>query len=69
MSSGLLVLFYISLMTFSLANAEMRLILSRVHYNFDLELDERSENWSRQETYILWNKPCLYIRLRPRVVM
>lgn len=52
---------------FSLANAEMRLILARVLYNFDLELDERSENWSRQETYILWNKPGLYVRLRPRV--
>lgn len=45
----------------------MRLILARVLYNFDLELDERSENWSRQETYILWNKPGLYVRLRPRV--
>ncbi|KJK61356.1 Cytochrome P450 [Aspergillus parasiticus SU-1] len=53
----------------NLANAEMRLILARVLYNFDLELDVRSENWSQQETYILWNKPGLYVRLRPRVGM
>ncbi|KNG80574.1 toxin biosynthesis cytochrome P450 monooxygenase [Aspergillus nomiae NRRL 13137] len=46
---------------------EMRLILARVLYNFDLELDERSVNWNQQEIYILWNKPCLYVRLHPRV--
>jgi hypothetical protein len=49
---------------FSLAYAELRLILARIIYNFDLVLDPRSENWTeRNEIFLLWKKPDLYIRL------
>ncbi|KAM6529442.1 hypothetical protein FALCPG4_007578 [Fusarium falciforme] len=47
-----------------LAYAEMRLILARIIWNFDLEIDPRSEGWiDRNEIYLLWEKPDLYVRL------
>ncbi|KAF4461041.1 cytochrome P450 [Fusarium albosuccineum] len=51
----------------NLAYAEMRLILARVVWNFDLELDPKSQDWLQQnEAFTLWQKPDLYIRLLPR---
>ncbi|KAF9891541.1 hypothetical protein FE257_004008 [Aspergillus nanangensis] len=51
----------------NLAYAEMRLILARMIWNFDLELDPRSEGWlERNVLHFLWDKPQLYIRLIPR---
>ncbi|KAH6889402.1 cytochrome P450 [Thelonectria olida] len=53
----------------NLAYAEMRLILARVIWNFDLELDEKSRNWPRDaRLYTLWDKPPLYVHLRPRKI-
>jgi averantin hydroxylase len=50
----------------NLANAEMRLILTKLLYNFDLELDKRSINWIQgQKTYSLWEKPPLWIVVKP----
>ncbi|TVY67409.1 Cytochrome P450 monooxygenase aclL [Lachnellula suecica] len=50
----------------NLAYAEMRLILARLLWNFDLELDARSENWTDgMKMYILWEKPALYVKLKP----
>jgi len=51
----------------SLAYAEMRLFMSRLIWNFDIELDSRSKGWLDQNLmYFLWEKPQLYIRLTPR---
>ena len=48
----------------SLAYNEMRVILARLLWNFDLELCAESEKWDRQCTYTLWEKPPLMCRLR-----
>ncbi|KAJ5963689.1 cytochrome P450 [Penicillium vulpinum] len=50
----------------NLANAEMRLILTRVLFNFDMELDVRSDDWANQDTYLLWDKPSLLVKMRAR---
>ncbi|TLS22076.1 uncharacterized protein PpBr36_09391 [Pyricularia pennisetigena] len=50
----------------NLAYHEMRLIFSKLVWNFDLELCPESENWRDQKTYILWEKHPLMVRLKPR---
>ncbi|CAG8422584.1 unnamed protein product [Penicillium salamii] len=47
----------------NLAFAEMRVILARLLWNFDMEICEESLNWSDQKTYILWEKPPLMCKL------
>ncbi|KAF2204698.1 benzoate 4-monooxygenase cytochrome P450 [Delitschia confertaspora ATCC 74209] len=51
----------------NLAYAEMRLILAKVCWNFDMELNkERSGGWTeRQKVFGLWEKVPLWVRLRP----
>jgi hypothetical protein len=54
--------------TLSLAYAEMRLILTRLLWNFDLELDERSQTWVKDlKAYSIWQKEALYVKLKPVV--
>lgn len=53
----------------NLAYNEMRLILARVLWNFDMTLDEESKCWNNQRTYILWDKPSLFCRLKDRLPM
>lgn len=43
---------------------EMRIILARVVWAFDLELCEESKGWDRQEVWLLWEKGPLAVRLR-----
>ena len=50
----------------SLAYFEMRLILAHVLWNFDLELAPKSEDWADQKVYAIWDKPELYVKLKPR---
>lgn len=48
----------------SLAYAEMRLILAKIVYNFDLEIADDSRRWlADQKVFVLWDKPPLNIRL------
>jgi hypothetical protein len=47
-----------------MAYHEMRLLLTKVMYNFDLELCPESEGWLNQEVYILWQKKPLMVKLR-----
>ena len=47
-----------------MAYHEMRLIIAKVVYNFDLELCPESENWIEQDAYILWQKSPLMVRLK-----
>ncbi len=50
----------------SLAYAEMRLILAKVLFSFDLELVEKTDNWmADQKVFALWEKPALMVRLKP----
>jgi cytochrome P450 len=50
-----------------LAYAEMRLIVARLLFNFDLRLadGEQSFDWGEQETYIFWEKRALNVVVTP----
>lgn len=49
----------------SLAYAEVKLILARVLYNFDMELVDPDEDWMDQKAFFIWTKPPLNIYLTP----
>lgn len=52
-----------------LAYAEMKLILARLIFNFDLALAEESTEWMKnQKAYNMWSKPPLFLYLTPRQV-
>lgn len=51
----------------NLAYAEMRLIMARLLWNFDLELMPESEEWNKQRIYVLWEKGAVNVRLTPVV--
>lgn len=48
----------------SLAWHEMRLILAKTLWNFDLSLCQESKNWSDQKAYILWEKHPLMVTIK-----
>ncbi|KAK7420612.1 hypothetical protein QQZ08_010304 [Neonectria magnoliae] len=50
----------------NLAYAELRMILARVMWNFDIKLADRSSDWMNQRTFLAWEKEGLYIHLTPR---
>lgn len=52
----------------NLAYAELRLILSRIIWNFDLSFPKemRAYDWAKQKTYVLVEKQPLKVRLTPR---
>lgn len=49
----------------SLAYAEMRLILARLFFAFDIELADATDiwDWGSQRTFIFWEKKPLNVRL------
>ncbi|KAH7260383.1 cytochrome P450, partial [Fusarium solani] len=47
----------------NLAYAEMRLILARLLWKFDLEILEDSKDWDSQKSFLLWEKGALLVRL------
>ncbi|OTA54162.1 cytochrome P450 [Hypoxylon sp. EC38] len=50
----------------NLAYAEMRLILARILYRFDIELAPGARDWIKtQKFYTLWDKPELPVYLKP----
>jgi hypothetical protein len=50
----------------SLAFAEMRLILSRIVFDFDMQLGIGSHDWiGRQRTYPLWSRMPLNVHCTP----
>ncbi|KIW06434.1 uncharacterized protein PV09_02881 [Verruconis gallopava] len=52
----------------NLAYSEMRLILARFLWNFDVRLDDKmmeGKEWTDQKTYILWEKHPLWAKLTP----
>lgn len=50
----------------NLAFAEMRLILTRILFDFDLKLADHSKDWlASQKCYALWDKPALDVHLTP----
>lgn len=52
----------------SLALASLRVVLTRLVYNFNLELAPESAEWiARQKIFLNWEKPALMVRLSPRI--
>ncbi|KAL8905669.1 MAG: hypothetical protein Q9207_002483 [Kuettlingeria erythrocarpa] len=49
-----------------LAYFEMRSILARMLWHFDIQLEEESQDWTEQKEYALWDKPPLWVRLEHR---
>lgn len=51
----------------NLAYAEMRLILSKLFFHFDLEMDRErmGKDWLEQTAHISWNQNPLWARLSP----
>ena len=49
----------------SLSYAEMRLILARVIYNFDMELVDPEFEWFDQKAFLLYAKHPLQVYLTP----
>ena len=46
-----------------MAYHEVRLILSKLLYVFDIELCRESQDWIHQKTFIMWDKKPLYCRI------
>jgi hypothetical protein len=55
---------YLLTNTLSLAYVEMRLILARMLWNFDLEMMPESEQWNEQKIFSFWDKGPLDVKLR-----
>lgn len=51
----------------NLAYNEMRVILARMIWKFDMELCPESQAWDEQKSYGLWEKHPLMCKLTPRV--
>ncbi|KAI0123374.1 cytochrome p450 monooxygenase [Xylariales sp. AK1849] len=50
----------------NLAISEMKFILARILWNFDMELADHNETWmDKQKAYFLWHKPELPVYLKP----
>lgn len=45
----------------------MRVILAKFIFNFDMELCPECDGWDDQQTYFIWDKPSLMIRLKDRL--
>ncbi|CAI7657890.1 unnamed protein product [Penicillium crustosum] len=50
----------------NLAYHELRLILAKVLYNFDITLLPESVGWEKQKTFLLWEKHDLMVQLKAR---
>lgn len=50
----------------SLAYLEMRLLIARLFWRFDLELQPESATWNKQKSYLLWEKPAMFVKILPR---
>ncbi|KAI0426235.1 cytochrome P450 [Xylaria sp. FL1042] len=51
----------------NLAYHEMRLIMAKVLFNFDMQLDPSCDEWHHQRIYALWEKPPLKVYLTARM--
>ena len=50
----------------NLALAEMKLIMTKMVWSFDMKLAEAGENWTEQKVFVLWEKKPLMVALTPR---
>jgi cytochrome P450 len=53
-------------MKYSLAYAEMRLLLTKMLFHFDFELADESQDWyANMRAFMVWERMPLKVRLRP----
>ncbi|KAH6667974.1 cytochrome P450 [Halenospora varia] len=50
----------------NLAYQEMRLIFASVIWNFDLKLSEKSQDWIKQKTWLLWERGPMFVQASMR---
>lgn len=51
-----------------MAYAEIRLTLAKLLWNFDFELVDDDDRWlTEQKVYLIWEKPPLMVKFRPRL--
>jgi cytochrome P450 len=51
----------------SLGWLEMRTILAKIHYKYDLEMVDKSLDWHAQsQMHTLWQKPIMKVLVKPR---
>ncbi|KAJ5747974.1 uncharacterized protein N7511_009670 [Penicillium nucicola] len=50
----------------NLAYVEMRIILARMIFNFDMELEQSEHDWLDQKCFVLWDKTSLMVKLTLR---
>ncbi|KAL8696305.1 MAG: hypothetical protein Q9224_002863 [Gallowayella concinna] len=50
----------------SLAYFEMRSVLARMIWHFDMQLEAESQGWTEQKEYAVWDKPALWVTLQHR---
>ena len=50
----------------NLAMNEIRTVLALIVWNFELEMLPGNGVWINQKTYTLWDKPALWVKLKPR---
>lgn len=48
----------------SLAYCEIRMILCKILYNFDIKLSPKCLDWINQDVYFFWDKPPLIVELK-----
>ena len=49
-----------------LAYHEMRLLMAKILWHFDMELAPECREWHRQRIMILWEKPPLMVKIKRR---
>jgi len=45
---------------------EMRAVLAKLVWHFEIELLDKASNWDKQKVFIFWDKPELLVRLKAR---
>lgn len=50
----------------SMAYVEMRMIMVKILWNFDLKLCDEDEDWLDQPVYLVFKKRPLMVQVRPR---
>lgn len=51
------------LFAFSLAYAEMRVIVAKMMWSFDMMLDDSAAGWNNQKSFNIWEKKPLMVSL------
>lgn len=50
----------------SLAYNEMRSVMARMIWHFDMELDDKESDWLEQPVYFMWEKNALNVKITHR---